>query len=102
MTKDVRDGNPPTLLLSLGYLARQKVLTRDNFEEKYWKKLNNWYKWFSETQTAEQGSYIFRWYDSIAAEGSFNSGMDDFPRLPNSIGHVDCQAWMYFFSQTLS
>lgn len=27
--------------------------------------------------------------------------MDDFPRLEDSYGHVDCQAWMYFFAQTM-
>ena len=28
--------------------------------------------------------------------------MDDFPRIPKTEGHVDCQAWMYLFSQVLS
>lgn len=49
----------------------------------------------------ELGSYIFRWHDSIANEGSFNSGLDDFPRLNNSVGHVDCQSWMYFFANVM-
>ena len=28
--------------------------------------------------------------------------MDDFPRFGSSYGHVDCQAWMYFFATTMS
>lgn len=28
--------------------------------------------------------------------------MDDFPRLRDTSGHVDCQAWMYFFATTMS
>jgi hypothetical protein len=28
--------------------------------------------------------------------------MDDFPRMNNSYGHVDCQAWMYFFAKTMA
>jgi hypothetical protein len=35
-------------------------------------------------------------------EGSFNSGMDDFPRERDSTGHIDCQSWMYFFAQTMA
>lgn len=31
MMKDVKDGNPPTLLLALNYLARKNVLTKTNF-----------------------------------------------------------------------
>ena len=27
--------------------------------------------------------------------------MDDFPRIPNAEGHVDCQSWMYLFSQVM-
>lgn len=58
--------------------------------------------WFQSTQTVEKGSYIYRWYDSIDSEGSFNSGMDDFPRVRPSTGHIDCQSWMYFFAKTMS
>lgn len=65
MAKDIRDGNPPTLLLALNFLARTNVLNKQNFEEKYWNKLKSWYKWFMRTQTVEEESYIFRWYDSI-------------------------------------
>ena len=54
------------------------------------------------TQTETKDSYIFRWYDSIPNQGSFNSGMDDFPRLKQTVGHVDCQAWMYFFATTMA
>jgi hypothetical protein len=52
----------------------------------------------------EPGSYIFKWHDSLKSDnsGSFNSGMDDFPRLNNSYGHVDCQSWMYFFANTMA
>ena len=30
---------------------------------------------------------------------SFTSGMDDFPRPTYSIGHIDLQSWMYFFTK---
>ena len=39
MKKDIRDGNPPTLILALDYLLRNKLLTKDSFPEKYWQKL---------------------------------------------------------------
>ena len=101
MSKDVKDGNPPTLLLSLGYLTKTKKLTEDIFEEEHWEKLLQWYNWFLKTQKTSENSFIFRWHDSIPGEGSFNSGMDDFPRIRDSVGHVDCQAWMYFFSKIM-
>ena len=28
--------------------------------------------------------------------------MDDFPRMPNTQAHVDCQAWMYLFAHTMN
>lgn len=102
MAKDVKDGNPPTLLIPLGFLAREDVLKNDNFPEKYWNKLQSWYNWFIDTQMTKPNSYIFRWHDSIVNEGSFNSGMDDFPRMTNTQAHVDCQAWMYFFAKMMS
>lgn len=98
MKKDVRDGNPPTLLFSIAYLAKMNYLNRETFQKKYWEKLKSWYKWFQETQTATAGSHIYRWFDSIQNDGSFNSGMDDFPRVGNAVGHVDCQSWMYLFA----
>jgi mannosyl-oligosaccharide glucosidase len=43
----------------------------------------------------DSDSFLFKWFDHISSEGSFNSGMDDFPR-PNGIKyHVDAQCWMY-------
>jgi hypothetical protein len=47
------------------------------------------------TQMVGAGSYLFKWFDHIQSGGSFNSGMDDFPRPPNTQYHVDAQAWMY-------
>lgn len=63
--------------------------------------MKKWYKWYFDTQMTEPGSYIFKWHDSIPGEGSFNSGMDDFPRMGDSYGHVDCQSWMYFFATSM-
>lgn len=101
MAKDVRDANPPTLLLALEYLLSTGYLNSNNFAPGYWEALKSWYNWFLKTQQTTKNSFIFRWHDSIKNEGSFNSGMDDFPRLPNTEGHVDCQAWMYFFSDVM-
>lgn len=36
MAKDIRDGNPPTLLLSLLYLSNKGILNTTNFEPNYW------------------------------------------------------------------
>lgn len=36
MAKDIRDGNPPTLILSLHYLSKKKVLNEENFELHYY------------------------------------------------------------------
>lgn len=58
-------------------------------------KLKEWHNWFMRTQMIGTGTYLFKWFDHIQSEGSFNSGMDDFPRPGNSLYHVDAQAWMY-------
>lgn len=47
------------------------------------------------TQMTSPDSYLFKWFDHINSEGSFNSGMDDFPRPPTTTYHVDAQCWMY-------
>ena len=46
MAKDVRDGNPPTLILSLQYLAKKGILNKENFETEDFNKLKKWYNWF--------------------------------------------------------
>jgi hypothetical protein len=33
MPKDIRDGNPPTLLLALEYLNKHKLLTKEEFPQ---------------------------------------------------------------------
>ena len=101
MAKDVKDGNPPTLMLGLLWLSKNNKLNVENFSS-HWPKLEKWYNWFLETQMSQKESYIFKWRDSVEAKGaSFNSGMDDFPRLPSTTGHVDCQSWMYFFATSM-
>lgn len=39
--------------------------------------------------------YLFKWFDHIQSDGSFNSGMDDFPRPLYTQYHIDAQSWMY-------
>ena len=101
MSKDVKDGNPPTLILPLHFLEKHKILSSDIFPLKYYDKLKKWYQWFFDTQQTSEGSFIFKWHDSIANQGSFNSGLDDFPRMPDTAAHIDCQSWMYLFSQAM-
>lgn len=36
MAKDVRDGNPPTLVLPLHFLSKHSILNTENFELKYY------------------------------------------------------------------
>lgn len=48
MAKDIKDGNPPTLILSLQYLSRKNLLNPNNFEKSYFEKLKKWYNWFFE------------------------------------------------------
>jgi len=47
------------------------------------------------TQMIGSESYMFKWFDHIPSDGSFDSGMDDFPRPPGTQYHVDAQCWMY-------
>jgi hypothetical protein len=99
MAKDIRDGNPPTLILSLDYLRRKNLLTKESFPVSYWNKLKKWHKWFMDTQK-DSDAYLFKWHDSLNQQGaSFTSGMDDFPRPMYSKGHIDLQTWMYFFTK---
>ena len=55
-----------------------------------------------ETQQTSPGSFLFKWHDSIQNEGSFNSGMDDFPRINDATAHVDCQSWMAMFAEAMA
>lgn len=64
MAKDIKDGNPPTLVLGLGWLARNSLLNKNSFVE-YWPKMKKWYNWFMETQMSHRNSYVFKWHDSI-------------------------------------
>lgn len=99
MAKDIRDGNPPTLILSLDYMRRKNLLTKESFPVQYWNKLKKWHKWFMDTQK-DSDAYLFKWHDSLNQQGaSFTSGMDDFPRPMLSKGHIDLQTWMYFFTK---
>lgn len=36
MEKDIKDGNPPTLLLALDYLRRKNMLLKEAFPLSYW------------------------------------------------------------------
>lgn len=49
MAKDVKDGNPPTLMLGLLWLSKNNKLNVENFSS-HWPKLEKWYNWFLETQ----------------------------------------------------
>ena len=72
------------------------------FPNEYWLKIKKWYKWFLNTQK-DGDVFLFRWHDSIHQMGaSFTSGMDDFPRPDYSRGHIDLQAWMYFFTKFMA
>lgn len=102
MTKDIRDGNPPTLLLALDYLNKHSLLQVESFGLEYWEKLTKWYEWFMQTQRDEE-AMLFKWHDSLPQPGaSFTSGMDDFPRPKVSRGNIDLQSWMYFFSKFMA
>jgi hypothetical protein len=99
MEKDIKDGNPPTLILPLEYLKRVNKLNRVTLPVEYWKKIKRWYNWFISTQKDEI-SFLFKWRDSINQVGaSFTSGMDDFPRPFNCKAMIDLQSWMYFFTK---
>lgn len=101
MNKDIRDGNPPTLLLALDYLNKKSMLNPTIFSQQYWLKLKKWYHWFLETQR-DDNSMLFKWHDSLDQQGaSFTSGMDDFPRPAVSKGQIDLQTWMYFFTKLM-
>ncbi len=101
MSKDIRDGNPPTLLLALDYLNKRNLLSKDIFPMEYWNKLKKWYGWFMRTQRDGE-AMLFKWHDSLDQHGaSFTSGMDDFPRPSTSKGQIDLQTWMYFFTKFL-
>lgn len=47
------------------------------------------------TQMIGEKTYLFKWFDHIQSNGSFNSGLDDFPRPVNGLYHIDAQSWMY-------
>jgi hypothetical protein len=99
MEKDIKDGNPPTLILALEYLRRNNRLNQAIFPQEYWLKVKKWYNWFLNTQK-DGDIFLFKWHDSINQMGaSFTSGMDDFPRPAYSRGHIDLQSWMYFFTK---
>ena len=102
MPKDIKDGNPPTLLLALDYLNKNHLLSKSVFETEYWARIKKWYHWFLQTQK-DGDALIFKWHDSLHQQGaSFTSGMDDFPRPAVSKGHVDLQSWMYFFTKFMA
>lgn len=95
MAKDDRDGNPPSLILALDYLLRNNKLSFEQLGEKVWGKLKEYHAWFMKTQMIGDKSYLFKWFDHIASNGSYNSGLDDFPRPKNGLYHIDAQSWMY-------
>lgn len=99
MEKDIKDGNPPTLILALEHLRRSNKLSKDNFPIEYWNKIKKWYSWFIKTQR-DDDSFLFKWKDSINQAGaSFTSGMDDFPRPFMAKANIDLQSWIYFFTK---
>lgn len=93
MNKDIRDGNPPTLILPIEYIIRNKLFTIEEIKA-IWNPLKEWYNWYLRTQM-QDSSFLFKWFDHISGEGSFNSGMDDFPRPQPTKYHVDAQSWMF-------
>lgn len=95
LVKDDRDGNPPSLVLALGYLLKTRKLTLELLGQQSWNKLKEWHAWYMKTQMVGENTYLFKWFDHIESEGSFNSGLDDFPRPQGSLYHVDAQCWMY-------
>jgi hypothetical protein len=97
--KDDRDGNPPSLVLALGYLLKTKRLTLEGLGTESWNQLKEWHAWYMKTQMVGERTYLFKWFDHIESEGSFNSGLDDFPRPSNCIYHIDAQSWMYVLTR---
>ena len=69
-----------------------------------------WFAWFNNT-LGNKGKTLkgtFMWQDVIN-EGSFSSGLDDYPRGHNSTSqaivyavHADLQIWMIEFSRFMS
>lgn len=51
---------------------------------------------------SKENPFLFKWFDHIQGEGSFNSGMDDFPRLQPTKYHIDAQSWMYLMSKVMA
>ena len=100
MNKDIKDGNPPTLILPISYAIRNKLFPPETIKTQLWGELQEWYDWYMRTQQAKE-PYLFKWFDHIRGEGSFNSGMDDFPRLQPTKYHVDAQGWMYGMARVM-
>lgn len=46
-------------------------------------------------------SFLFKWFDHLGGEGSFNSGLDDFPRPQPTKYHIDAQSWIYEMSRVM-
>ncbi len=111
LVKDSRDGNPPSLILPLFHLAEQHPdLLLAKFGMHNFLLVKRWYKWYFKTQLPNKTEYLFKWFDSIDVTqpggGSFNSGLDDFPRKPlnesaRQVWHIDAQSWMYEFTRLI-
>lgn len=99
-------------MLPLQHLAAEHPeLLREQFGAESFGLLKRWYKWYFKTQMPSPAEYLFRWFDSIESTarggGSFNSGLDDFPRRPlkgpaKQLYHVDAQAWMLEFTRVMA
>ncbi|KRX04043.1 Six-hairpin glycosidase-like protein [Pseudocohnilembus persalinus] len=121
--KDNRDGNPPSLILGISHLLNLNDIVinekLDTFLEQNYKKLQLWFQWYLNSQQNQgllnkQGDeidMIFKWWDRDGQISSMNSGLDDFPRniqknqrgpAYTPQGHIDCQSWMYFFSDIMT
>lgn len=83
------------MVMPLTYLLNSGFMTLEVLGMEYWQKIKQWHAWYMKTQMTTKGSYLFKWFDHIVSEGSFNSGMDDFPRPMEVTFHVDAQCWMY-------
>ncbi|KAL4449892.1 hypothetical protein ABPG74_015011 [Tetrahymena malaccensis] len=121
--KDNRDGNPPTLILTIEYFLREHVdIANELFQEGYFNKMEKWYHWYLKTQMVkddlftgniqnftdfERNSFVFKFWDQDGNIASMNSGLDDYPRNDNGrsfyepIGHIDLQSWMYHFTSIM-
>ncbi|CAB4068720.1 MOGS [Lepeophtheirus salmonis] len=109
-----RNANPPTLLLSLDSMIKDKGMEIPqefkNYLKKMWPRLEKWYGWFHRTQMGEiPGTYRWRGRNASAIyelnPKTLTSGLDDFPRAShpsNEERHIDLRCWMALASSLMS